>query len=88
MTALAHDRTGAGPPVVMLHGWPGDRTDWRAVVPLLAGMERIVPDLCGFGASPRADDYSAAGQARASCSSRSQSGFGPTTWSRNWAPLL
>ena len=25
-----------GEPVVLLHGWPGDRTDYRAVVPLVA----------------------------------------------------
>ena len=32
---LAYDRRGSGPAVVLLHGWPGDRQDWRAVVPLL-----------------------------------------------------
>jgi pimeloyl-ACP methyl ester carboxylesterase len=62
---LAHDRAGSGPPVVLLHGWPGDRTDWRAVVPRLDGTEVLVPDLLGFGASGRADDYSAAAQAQA-----------------------
>jgi len=30
---LAYDRTGSGPAVLLLHGWPGDRTDYRAVVP-------------------------------------------------------
>ena len=35
--------------VVLLHGWPGDRHDYRAVVPLLAGRRVIVPDLRGFG---------------------------------------
>src|SRR4030088_300930 len=33
---LAYDRTGAGPAVLLLHGWPGDRTDYREGVPLVA----------------------------------------------------
>jgi pimeloyl-ACP methyl ester carboxylesterase len=67
---LAYDRAGSGPPVVLLHGWPGDRTDFRRVVPLLtAAAEVITPDLRGFGESdkhgrPPADAYSAAAQAR------------------------
>jgi pimeloyl-ACP methyl ester carboxylesterase len=28
---LAYDRSGSGAPVVLLHGWPGDRTDHRAL---------------------------------------------------------
>ncbi|GAA3055013.1 alpha/beta hydrolase [Pseudonocardia yunnanensis] len=40
--------------VVLLHGWPGDSHDYRAVVPLLANRYRVVvPDLRGFGASDR-----------------------------------
>ena len=67
---LAYDRAGSGPPVVLLHGWPGDRTDFRRVVPLLtAEADVITPDLRGFGGSdkhgrPPADAYSAAAQAR------------------------
>jgi pimeloyl-ACP methyl ester carboxylesterase len=63
VTALGHDRAGSGPPVVLLHGWPGDRSDWRDVLPRLHGVEAIVPDLRGFGATGPADDYSAAAQA-------------------------
>ena len=37
---LAYDRVGSGPPVVLLHGWPGDRTDFRDLVPLLAGERK------------------------------------------------
>ena len=50
---LAYDRIGEGPAVVLLHGWPGDRTDYRLLAPLLAerGFEVVVPDLRGFGES-------------------------------------
>lgn len=67
----AYDDHGAGPDtVVLLHGWPGDRQDFRRVVELLAGRCRVVvPDLRGFGATegPSGADpaaYAAAGQAR------------------------
>jgi pimeloyl-ACP methyl ester carboxylesterase len=68
--ALAYDRSGAGDPVVLLHGWPGDRTDHAALAALLEGdAELLVPDLRGFGASdkhpdPPAEAYSAPAQAR------------------------
>ncbi len=68
---LAYDhrdrRRGA---VVLLHGWPGDRSDWRRVMPLLAGdLELVVPDLRGFGGSDKHlrepdGNYDAAAQAR------------------------
>ncbi|MDX6396210.1 MAG: hypothetical protein QOJ73_7273 [Streptosporangiaceae bacterium] len=66
---LAYDRHGEGLPVVLLHGWPGDRGDYRAVVPLLTGHDVVVPDLRGFGESDKhlldsAAAYSAAAQAR------------------------
>ncbi len=67
---LSYERTGTGEPVVLLHGWPGDRTDYRALAPALAeSFDVIVPDLRGFGESdkhpaPPADQYDAAAQAR------------------------
>jgi pimeloyl-ACP methyl ester carboxylesterase len=67
---LAYERTGAGPAVLLLHGWPGDRTDYRAVVPLASrAADVIVPDLRGFGESDKheadpAREYDAAAQAR------------------------
>jgi pimeloyl-ACP methyl ester carboxylesterase len=66
---LAYDRAGAGPPAVLLHGWPGDRRDYCQVAPRLAGLDVVVPDLRGFGESDRqladpAAAYSAAAQAR------------------------
>ena len=70
---LAYDRTGQGPgspAVLLLHGWPGDRTDYREVVPLVsAAADVVVPDLRGFGESDKleagpAAQYTAAAQAR------------------------
>ncbi|QNK79916.1 alpha/beta fold hydrolase [Nakamurella sp. PAMC28650] len=68
---LAYDRHGSGSrAVLLLHGWPGDRRDYRHVVPLLSDrFDVVVPDLRGFGASDKhraepAEQYSAAAQAR------------------------
>ena len=66
---LAYDRVGSGPAVVLLHGWPGDRTDYRDLVPLLGGCEVVVPDLRGFGHSDKhvadpVEQYGGAAQAR------------------------
>jgi pimeloyl-ACP methyl ester carboxylesterase len=67
---LAYERTGSGPAVLLLHGWPGDRTDYRDVVPLVsADADVIVPDLRGFGESDKheanpASQYNAIAQAR------------------------
>jgi len=68
--SLAYDRSGTGPAVVLLHGWPGNRSDFRLVAPLLAeAADVVVPDLRGFGDSDRHDvdpddGYSGAAQAR------------------------
>jgi pimeloyl-ACP methyl ester carboxylesterase len=70
---LAYDRTGPGPgapAVVLLHGWPGDRTDYRHVASLVAGVaDVVVPDLRGFGESDKHEadprmQYHAVAQAR------------------------
>jgi pimeloyl-ACP methyl ester carboxylesterase len=71
--SLEYDRAGAGPPVVLLHGWPGTRSDHAAVAALLRdGADVIVPDLRGFGGSDRhdrdpAEAYSADAQADSVC---------------------
>ena len=68
---LAYERSGSGAPVVLLHGWPGDHTDWDQLVPGLADHADVLrPDLRGFGQSDKheADPeeiYSGRGQARA-----------------------
>jgi pimeloyl-ACP methyl ester carboxylesterase len=55
--------------VVLVHGWPGDSSDYRLVGPLLEPEYRVVvPDLRGFGDSDRHPGdpdrcYSAAAQA-------------------------
>src|SRR6478735_1057095 len=76
---LTFDRFGTpgAAPVVLLHGWPGTRHDYRRLVPLLVdaddadpeiGLDVIVPDLRGFGGSDKhavsvSHFYSASAQA-------------------------
>jgi pimeloyl-ACP methyl ester carboxylesterase len=68
---LAYERSGSGPSVVLLHGWPGDHTDWDQVIPRLKDVADVLaPDLRGFGQSDKHEadletTYSAHGQARA-----------------------
>ena len=39
---------------MLLHSWPGNRHDYRRVLPLLAdAADVIVPDLRGFGNSDK-----------------------------------
>jgi pimeloyl-ACP methyl ester carboxylesterase len=86
--SLAYERHGpdvGDPAVVLLHGWPGDRQDWRAVVPLLEAEGRatvVVPDLRGFGASDRhasadPDAYAAGGQSASVRGLVRELGLGP-----------
>lgn len=43
---------GAGPPLLLLHGYPETHIAWRKVAPALARDHRlIIPDLPGYGAS-------------------------------------
>jgi pimeloyl-ACP methyl ester carboxylesterase len=83
---LAYDRTGPGhgaPAVLLLHGWPGDRTDYRQVAPLVSapggqgghgahgvGADVVVPDLRGFGESDK-HQADPAGQYNAAAQARS-----------------
>lgn len=51
--SLAYERHGAGLPLVLLHGFPLDRSMWSEQVgPLSAVADLILPDLPGHGASP------------------------------------
>ncbi|HET6448093.1 MAG TPA: alpha/beta hydrolase [Conexibacter sp.] len=50
---LAYERTGSGPPLVLIHGIGSRRGVWKPVVPLLAAERDVVSvDLPGFGDSP------------------------------------
>lgn len=49
---LAHDRTGRGAPLVLVHGLGGERHVWRPVVERLAAHRDVIAvDLPGFGDS-------------------------------------
>ena len=55
--------TGAGEPVLLLHGWPDTHDVWRHQVPALAaaGYRTIAPDLRGFGGSDKPADVASYG---------------------------
>lgn len=58
-STIAYDRTGSGPLVVLLHGWPQTRHMWRLVVPSLAERFSVIAaDLPGYGDSAPAADPS------------------------------
>ena len=52
---------GAGPAVVLLHGFPDSSHVWRKQVPALAdaGLRVVAPDLRGFGESDKPEDVEA-----------------------------
>ena len=50
--SLAYDRTGDGPPVVLLHGWPGGRADYRLVGPCWPTPPTSSCRTCGGSGSP------------------------------------
>ncbi|MFC6631786.1 alpha/beta fold hydrolase [Microbulbifer taiwanensis] len=58
---LAVYEAGAGPAVVLLHGFPGLAYTWRHQIPALAaaGYRVIVPDLRGYGQSDMPADVAA-----------------------------
>jgi len=52
---------GAGPAVVLLHGFPDSSHVWRKQLPVLvhAGLRVVAPDLRGFGASDKPEGVDA-----------------------------
>jgi pimeloyl-ACP methyl ester carboxylesterase len=62
-SATEFEVTGAGRPVVLLHGFPDSGNLWRHQVPALAvaGYQLIVPDLRGYGHSSKPAEVDAYG---------------------------
>ncbi len=58
-------RPGAGPPLLLLHGYPSSSYDWRQLFELAADRSIVAFDFLGFGLSdkPRGHTYSLSGQA-------------------------
>jgi len=55
---MAYVESGAGRPIVLLHGNPTSSYLWRSVLPALRGLGRcIVPDLIGMGDSGKLGAY-------------------------------
>ena len=51
-------RSGAGPSMTLVHGFPSSSHDWEAVKPALAAEHALLmPDLLGFGASEKPADH-------------------------------
>jgi len=52
-------RAGAGPTLLLLHGFPTCSYDWRLLVELVGDRAVVAPDLLGYGLSekPRNHDY-------------------------------
>ena len=49
---LKHDDVGTGTPVLLIHGFPLDRSLWRSQIDGLQATARLIaPDLRGFGQS-------------------------------------
>ena len=57
MQRVAHADTGAGPPVVLLHGLTCHLGYWQRVVPLLEGVRAVALDFGGHGLSAHRDSY-------------------------------
>ncbi|HZW90874.1 MAG TPA: 2-succinyl-6-hydroxy-2,4-cyclohexadiene-1-carboxylate synthase [Myxococcaceae bacterium] len=57
MSLLAHTIWGKGSPLLLIHGFTGNRDAWNHLRPLLGDRHRVLaPDLPGHGESPLAAD--------------------------------
>ena len=56
---IAYTDVGSGRPVVLIHGYPFNRSLWNEQVEALSGSYRVIaPDLRGFGESDSSDGSS------------------------------
>ena len=54
---LHYVREGSGPPLILLHGWPGFWWEYhRNIGPLAKDFDVIVPDMRGYGDSEKPPD--------------------------------
>lgn len=52
--AIAYERGGSGPPLLLLHGFPQTRAMWAETAPILARHYTVIcPDLRGYGESAK-----------------------------------
>lgn len=57
---IAYSVGGAGPPLVLLHGFPQTRAMWARIAPALAETRTVIcPDLRGYGDSGKPQDVAA-----------------------------
>jgi haloalkane dehalogenase len=64
-STIHYEETGAGTPIVFLHGNPASSHVWRNVLPEVGPGRLLAPDLIGMGRSGKPDlDYSFADHAR------------------------
>jgi 3-oxoadipate enol-lactonase len=57
---ICYEEHGAGPPLLLIHGFPLDSRMWAEQMRVFAGRRAIAPDLPGFGRSPSTRAYSVA----------------------------
>ena len=64
-STMSYRESGAGAPIVFLHGNPTSSHLWRHVMPAVGSGRRLAPDLIGMGESGKPDiDYTFADHAR------------------------
>lgn len=62
---VAYEILGDGPPLVLIHGFPGNSFSWRTVAPALARKHRVhVYDMLGFGQSAMREGHKAFGDSQ------------------------
>jgi pimeloyl-ACP methyl ester carboxylesterase len=88
-TSIAYEKTGAGPPLVLVHGTAGDREDWREVEPTFAEHFTVYNvDRRGRGESGDADAYSLEREIEDVAAVLEQAGDGATLFGHSFGGAL